>query len=110
MQTLHTLDSPIGAEIVIDGARYINFSGSSYLGLSGVAEILESGARSLRQTGAGYQLSRHFGLVSQALQDVEREGASYFGTEAALYLNSGYLVGFALIGAVRERFSAVCTS
>lgn len=101
------LDSPFGAEILIDGARYINFAGSSYLGLSGVAEILESGARLLRQTGAGYQLSRHFGLVSQALQDIESEAASYFGSEAALYLNTGYLLGFALISAVRERFSAI---
>ena len=104
---LRTLESPIGAEIVIDGARYINFAGSSYLGLSGVADILERGTRELRQTGAGYQLSRHFGLVSQALQDIESEGAAYFGSEAALYLNTGYLLGFALIAAVREHFSAI---
>jgi 7-keto-8-aminopelargonate synthetase-like enzyme len=107
MERLRTLESPFGAEIVIDGARYINFAGSSYLGLSGVTEILESGARALRQGGAGYQLSRHFGLVSQALQDIESEGASYFGTEASLYLNTGYLLGFALVEAVRERYSAI---
>ena len=107
METLRTLDSPMGAEIVIDGARYINFAGSSYLGLSAVDEILETGARVLRQTGAGYQLSRHFGLVSQALQEVEAEGAAYFGSEAAFYLTTGYLLGFALLGAVYERFAAV---
>src|SRR5579871_4350615 len=107
MEQLRTLESPFGAEIVIDGARYINFAGSPYLGLSGVAEILEVGTRVLRQGGAGYQLSRHFGLVSQALQDIESEAASYFGSEAALYLNTGYLLGFALIEAVGERCSAI---
>lgn len=106
-QTLRTLESPLGAEIVIDGAHYINFAGSSYLGLSGVGEILETGARVLRQTGAGYQLSRHFGLVSEALQEVEAEGAAYFGSEAAFYLTTGYLLGFALIAAVREQFTQV---
>jgi hypothetical protein len=40
---LTTLQSPFGAEIVIDGRRYINFAGSSYLGLSGLAQILEAG-------------------------------------------------------------------
>lgn len=107
MPRLHRLDSPLAAEILIDGARYVNFAGSSYLGLSGVPEILERGVEVLRQSGAGYQLSRHFGLVSGALQEVESEGAGYFGSEAALYLNSGYLLGFALIGAVRERHGAV---
>ncbi len=104
---LRTLDSPFGAEIVIDGARYVNFAGSSYLGLSGVPEILDCGARVLRQTGAGYQLSRHFGLVSRALQDVETAGAAYFGSEAALYLNTGYLLGFALLALLPARCCAI---
>lgn len=101
------LQSPVGAEIVIDGARYINFAGSSYLGLSGVREILERGAEVLRATGAGYQLSRHFGLVSPALLEVETEGGVFFGSEAACYLTTGYLLGFALIEAVRARFSSI---
>ena len=107
METLGTLDSPMGAEIVIDGARYVNFAGSSYLGLSGVDEILQSGAQVLRRTGAGYQLSRHFGLLSQALQEIETEGAAYFGSEAAFYLSTGYLLGFAAIAAVREQFATI---
>jgi 8-amino-7-oxononanoate synthase len=107
METLRTLESPMGAEIVVDGNRYLNFAGSCYLGLGGVHEILESGACTLRATGAGYQLSRHFGLVSAALQDVESEGARFFATESALFLTTGYHFGFAAVAALRDRFSVI---
>jgi 7-keto-8-aminopelargonate synthetase-like enzyme len=101
------LQSPFGAELVIDGRRYINFAGSSYLGLSGLAQILEAGLRTLRDTGAGYQLSRQFDVVSAALEDVEREGALFFDSESACFLSSGYHFGFASLAVLRDRFSII---
>ena len=58
------IDSPVGAEIVLEGRRYINFAGSSYLGLSGRSEILEEGVAALRKLGAGYQISIRCGIFA----------------------------------------------
>jgi 8-amino-7-oxononanoate synthase len=104
---LKTLSSPVASEIVLDGRRYINFAGSSYLGLSGRPEILEAGIAALRQTGAGYQISRQYGFVATPHLEVEAEAAAFFGSEAAIYLSSGYHFGFVSIITIRERFDHI---
>lgn len=102
-----TVGSPLSARIVIDGRPYINFGGSSYLGLSGNARILEAGAAALQTTGAGYQLARHYQVATHAHQEVEAEGAAFFGTESAIYLAAGYHFGLVAMAAVRGRFTTV---
>jgi 7-keto-8-aminopelargonate synthetase-like enzyme len=102
-----TLESPIGAEIVVDGRRYINFGGSSYLGLSVNAQILEAGIAALRECGAGYQFPRHYQIASRAHQEVESQAAVFFGSPTAVYLGGGYYFGLIAIAAMRELLSAI---
>jgi len=102
-----TIESPVCAEIVVDGRRYINFGGSSYLGLSARPEIVEAGAIALRLCGSGYQFARHYEIATFAHQQVESEAARFFDSEAALYLVGGYYFGLVAIAALRERFSAI---
>src|SRR5688572_30100476 len=102
-----TVESPLNAQIVIDGRAYINFGGSSYLGLSGNKQILEAGIATLQATGAGYQLARHYQVATRAHQEVEAEGADFFGTESAIYLAAGYHFGLVAMAAVRGRFTTV---
>jgi len=101
------LESPVGAEIVLEGRKYINFGGSSYLGLSGKPEILEAGVTALRATGAGYVIPRFCAVVSGAHEEVEAEAAAFFGTQAALYLASGYATGLAAISALKGSFQLI---
>jgi len=101
------IESPVGAEIVIDGRRYVNFGGSSYLGLRDIAEILDAGVDALRACGSGYQFPREFFLATRAHLEAESAAASFFGSQAALYLPSGYLFGSAAIAALRSRFAAI---
>lgn len=102
-----TIQSPVGAEIVIDGVRYVNFGGSSYLGLSGSTDIVEAGMVALRASGSGYQFARHYQIATRAHQDAESEAAAFFGSEAALYLPSGYYFGFVAMAALRQHYHAV---
>jgi 8-amino-7-oxononanoate synthase len=102
-----TLQSPIGAEMSLDGRRYINFGGSSYLGLACKPEILEVGADTLRTTGAGYQFPWFFSMVTRAHQQVVQEAATFFGSASAVYLPGGYHFGFAALAALRSRFSSI---
>jgi 8-amino-7-oxononanoate synthase len=107
MNTPRTLESAVGAEIVVDGQRYINFAGSSYLGLSGRPETVAAGVAALRESGSGYQFPRHHGIATRAHQDVESEAAAFFATQAAIYLASGYYFGLVAIASVRDDFDAI---
>jgi 8-amino-7-oxononanoate synthase len=101
------IESPIAAEITLDGRRYINFGGSSYLGLSANRDIIESGVETLRTTGTGYQFPRALNMATHAHQEVESEAAAFFGTPAAMYLSSGYHFGFAAMGALQRQVRVI---
>ena len=104
---LQTIESPVGAEIVLDGRRYINFGGSSYLGLSANVEIIEAGLNTLRESGGGYQFHRSYGIATRAHQEAESQAALFFDTKAALYLAAGYYFGLVSIAAMRNQFSTI---
>lgn len=107
MKATGTIDSPIGAEITVEGRRYINFGGSSYLGLSSKPEIVEAGLGPLRANGAGYQFGREFRLATRAHLEVEAEAAAFFGTESALHMAAGYYFGFMALAAMRKDFTTI---
>ena len=107
MNKLRTVESPVGAEVVLDGRRYINFSGSPYLGLSANARLLEEGIAVLRDSGFGYQLPRHYHFATSAHQEAELEAATFFDSQAALYLPGGYYFGLVSIAAMREKISMI---
>ncbi len=102
-----TLESPVGAEIVMDGRRYVNFGGSAYLGLSGNASIHEAGITALRQCGSGAPVPRDQGVATRAHQDAEAEAAAFFGTPAALYVAHGYYFGLISIRALRASVTTI---
>jgi 8-amino-7-oxononanoate synthase len=104
---IRSVESPVGAEVMIDGRRYINFGGSSYLGLSTHKEIAEAGAAALRSSGSGYQFARETNLASRAHQEAESVAASFFQSPGALYLASGYFFGWVAVAALRKDFRAI---
>ena len=101
------VQSPVGAEVTINGRHYVNFGGSSYLGLAGQQQIVEAGVAALRQSGCGYQYPRHHGVATPAHLDAERAAAQFFGTEAALYLAGGYYFGLIGVAALRDRCNTI---
>jgi 8-amino-7-oxononanoate synthase len=104
---LRIYESAVGAEIVMNGRRYVNFGGSSYLGLASNPQILDTGIAALRECGSGGPVPSIFGVSTRALLEVESEARKFFGSEAALYLNAGYYFGLAAIAAVREEIDAI---
>jgi 8-amino-7-oxononanoate synthase len=102
-----TVESPIGAEVIIDGQRYVNFGGSSYLGLSANKEIVEAGVVALRESGSGYQFPREIQIVTRAHLEAESEAATFFNTQSALYLAGGYYFGLVAMAKMREKFNKI---
>jgi 8-amino-7-oxononanoate synthase len=107
VNSLKTIESPVGAEIIVDGRKLINFGGSSYLGLSNNREILAAGFASLPESGSGYQFARHYQIATSAHQAVEAEAATFFNSEATLYVAGGYYFGLIAIAGVSHEFSAI---
>jgi 8-amino-7-oxononanoate synthase len=100
------MESPPGAETVIDGRRYLYFGGTSYLGLASRPEVIEAACDAVRRYGVHSATSRAgFGTNPPTLA-VEHLAAEFFGTEEAFYFVSGYVGNHILVQALAERFDA----
>ncbi len=85
------MQSPPGAETVIDGRKYLYFVGTGYLGLQGNPEVIRAACEAARKFGLGSATSRAgFGDTPPTL-DVEHQAARFARTEAAFCFASGYV-------------------
>lgn len=104
---LRTLQSAVGAEIVIDGRRYINFGGSAYLGLAARPHILQAGVEALSECGSGAPLARFHRVFTRPHQEVESEASAFFKSAAAMYIAGGYYFGLVALAATAKRFDVI---
>ena len=101
------MQSPPGAETVIDGRRYLYFSGTGYLGLQGHPEVIRAACEATRQYGIGSATSRGgYGDTPPTL-DVERRAAQFLATDDAFYFMSGYAGNSILVLLLEGAFDAV---
>ncbi len=101
------LESPPGAECVIDGRRYLYFGGTSYLGLHGHPEVIAAACEATRQYGIHSATSRAlFGNTPLTLA-VERLAADFLGLEDAFYFVSGYVTTTVLLQALAPDFDVL---
>lgn len=92
------LSGPASARVTLGGREYINFSGSGYLALGREPELREAALKALA-SGVAFsaQLPAAYGVVDQAIRDLEVCAAEYCGTEDAVYAPSGYYIGAAAL-------------
>ncbi len=101
------MQSPPGAETIIDGRRYLYFAGTGYLGLQGHPEVIRAACEATQQYGLGSATSRAgFGDTPPTLA-VERHAARFFGGEESFYFVSGYVGNQILVAALGDEFDAV---
>jgi 8-amino-7-oxononanoate synthase len=101
------MQSPPGAETIIDGRRYLYFAGTGYLGLQGHPEVIRAACEATRQYGIGSATSRAgFGDTPPTLA-VEQEASRLFGCDDSFYFVSGYVGNQILVAAFQDRFDAV---
>lgn len=101
------MQSPPGAETILDGRRYLYFGGTGYLGLQGHPDLIRAACDAARQYGLGSATSRSGFGDTPPVVDVEHQAAAFFAAEAAFYLPSGYMVNHVLVLALEGRFEAV---
>ena len=105
--TPHLMESPPGAETLIDGRRYFYFGGTGYLGLAGHPEVIEAACDAVRRYGLHTATSRAGFGTNPATLAVERRVAEFFAVEAAFYFVSGYVGNHILVSALAGRCDAV---
>jgi 8-amino-7-oxononanoate synthase len=89
------MDGGPGAETVINGKRYLYFGGTGYYSFQTHPELIQAARKATADFGIGTATSRNVFGTSPIYLEVERTAATFFGTEDAIYLPSGYLINIA---------------
>ena len=99
-RTRRVIDSPQGAEVMLDSRRCLNFCSNDYLGLANhpqVVEAMQSGAaRYGVGSGAAHLVCGH----SYAHHALEEELAAFTQRPRALLFSTGYMANLGVMGAL----------
>lgn len=104
---MHGMESPPGAETVLDGRRYLYFAGTGYFGLHGHPAVIRAGVRAFHKYGTHSATSRAGFGRNPALLEVEARLREFFREDDAVYFGSGYLGSLVLAQALADRYDAV---
>ena len=104
---MHIMQSPPGAETIIDGKRYVYFVGTGYFCLQGHPMVIEASCEASRKYGIGSATSRVGYGNNPALLDVERLAAEFFDTEDSFYFVSGYCGNGIMAKGLRDDYDAI---
>jgi 8-amino-7-oxononanoate synthase len=100
---LFAIESSSGAEVAIDGRRYLLLSSNNYLGLAAHPAVRAAACRAIERYGCGAGASRLIAGHLELHAAVETKLAGFKGTEAALLFPSGYQANVGTISALVGR-------
>lgn len=104
---MHIMQSPPGAETVIDGKRYLYFAGTGYLGLQGHPEVINACCEAAKLYGIGSATTRTGFGNNPPLLDVEKRAADFFGAEDSFYYVSGYCGNAIMVQGLKDQFDVI---
>ncbi len=93
-----TLDGSTGATALIDGREYINFTSYNYVGLSGHPKIADEVTAAVKHYGTSVSASRVTGGQKPIHAELEKELASFLGTEDCVVMVGGHATNVSVIG------------
>ena len=92
------IESPQGAEIVVNGKRVLNFCANNYLGLSSHPKVIEAAKKSIDHRGYGMSSVRFICGTQDIHKELEKKIATFLGTEDTIL----YAAAFDANGGVFE--------
>lgn len=101
------MESPPGAETVIDGRRCLYFGGTGYFGLQGHPAVIRAGRSAFSKYGTHSATTRAGFGDNPPLLEVECRLRAFFREEDAVYFSSGYLGSLILGQALAGRYDTV---
>ncbi|MFP8873150.1 MAG: 8-amino-7-oxononanoate synthase [Myxococcota bacterium] len=97
---MRVLEGAQGPRMAVDGREVLLFAGSNYLDLAQHEEVTEAAVRAAREHGCAAGGSRLISGNSAEHERLESELAEFFGRQAALVFNTGYMANLGLIPAL----------
>jgi len=97
------VDGPQGAEIVVDGTRYLSFCSNDYLGLAGHARVIAALKEGAELYGAGSGASHLVTGHQRPHHALEEALAAFTGRPRALLFSSGYMATLGTVAALAGR-------
>ncbi|KPK70205.1 MAG: 8-amino-7-oxononanoate synthase [Acidithiobacillales bacterium SM23_46] len=101
------LDSPQGAEVVVDGRRLLSFCSNDYLGLANDSRVIAALQRGAGQYGVGSGASHLVTGHCRAHHALEEELADFVGARRALLFSTGFMANLGVVMALAERHSLI---
>ena len=95
MSEQFTMESRAGTKVVLNGKSYLYFAGTSYFQLHSHPDLIKAANGATLQYGIGSATTRAMTGTTPLLEKLEHKLASYFNTQDAVYLPSGYLSSMA---------------
>ena len=97
-KTERIIESPQGAEIVVNGKKVLNFCANNYLGLSSHPEVLEAAKKYIDSRGFGMSSVRFICGTQDIHKELESKISAFLGTEDTIL----YAAAFDANGGVFE--------
>jgi glycine C-acetyltransferase len=97
---IRTIESPMGARIVVDGKPVINFCANNYLGLANDPRLREAAKQAIDQYGVGPGAVRQIAGTMSLHNQLEKRLAEFKHAEAVLSMQSGFTANLATIPAL----------
>ena len=97
------VDGPQGAEILVDGARYLSFCSNDYLGLANHPRVIAALQEGVSMYGAGSGASHLVTGHQRPHHALEEALAAFTGRPRTLLFSSGYLANLGTVAALASR-------
>jgi glycine C-acetyltransferase len=98
--TIRTIESPMGAHVVIEGRDLINLCANNYLGLANHPRLVDAAKRGADAFGVGPGAVRSIAGTTSLHVELERRLAHFKHAEACLSFQSGFAANLATIAAL----------
>ena len=97
-KTERVIESPQGAEIVVNGKKVLNFCANNYLGLSSHPKVIEAAHKAIDSRGFGMSSVRFICGTQDIHKELEKKISEFLGTEDTIL----YAAAFDANGGVFE--------
>ncbi|HVU12300.1 MAG TPA: glycine C-acetyltransferase [Phototrophicaceae bacterium] len=97
---IRTIESAMGARIVVDGKPVINFCANNYLGLANDPRLIEAAKQAMIRYGIGPGAVRTIAGTMSVHTQLEKRLAEFKHAEAVITLQSGFTANLATIPAL----------
>jgi glycine C-acetyltransferase len=105
--TIHTLGSPQGAWLTVDGKQVLNFCSNNYLGLANHPRLIEYAKKALDEYGIGPGAVRTIAGTMSIHRELEKRVAAFKHSDAAISFQSGFVANLATIAALVGKEDAI---